>query len=234
MGGDRLLESAVRDREQRAGEALHLGDEPLVADFVLVDIGHPAEEAGPVGEVVVEPVVGGEFQRVLDGACPRPMLLEALLHLAVAPLRRLPLPDALGEALGVAQLDLPVVGEDVEDVVGANGNAEFFGASDLDGAPADERRDDPREGVGNVLDDVADGEALASGVAERQAVVAAVLVAAFASQGGEEDVPRSAPLRRGQAARRLGGGARLLQRKNAVRHSEGGHPVRARRALHAG
>ena len=190
--GDRLLEPALPHGERWAGEALHFGDEALVADFVLVDFGHPAEEAGPVGEVVVEPVVGGEFERVGDGARSEPVLLEALLHLPVALLGRLPLPDAVGERFGGAQLDFPVVGQDIEDVVALHGDAEFSGAGDFDGAAADERGDDAREAVGEILDDVADGEAFASGVAEGEAVISAVLVASGASEGREEGVAGSA------------------------------------------
>ena len=223
VGGDRLLESALRHGERRAGKALHFGDEPLVADFVLVDFGHPAEEAWPVGEVVVEPVVGGEFEGVGDGARSRPMLLEALLDLPVALLGRLPLPEAVGERFGGAQLDFPVVGQDVEDVVALHGDAEFSGAGDFDGAAADERRDDAREAGREVFDDVADGEAFASGVAEGESVVSAVLVASCAPQRGEEGVAGSASVEGGLSAQRLVGGAGLREGV-APHHSEFGHP----------
>ena len=231
--GDRLLETALPHGERWAGEALHFGDEPLVADFVLIDLGHPAEEAGPVGEVVVEPVVRGEFERVGDGARLRPVLLEALLHLPVALLGRLPLPEAVGERLGSAQLHFPVVRQDVEDVVALHGDAEFPSAGDFDGAAADERGDDAREAAGEIFDDVADGEAFASGVAERESVIPAVLVAACAAEGGEEGVAGSAAVKGGLSAQRLVGEAGLGER-GALHHMEFGHPSFALLSLRLG
>ena len=117
MARNGLFKRPVPHFQPRASKASHLVDQSVEPLQVFVDSRHPSQKAWAIAQVVVEPVVRRQLQAICYRLLPCPVPLQTLFHLGVGSLVGRPLLYAVGQLDGRSQLNLPIVRENVENVV---------------------------------------------------------------------------------------------------------------------